>query len=190
MVFSTHKPKRHSTKKEANSFWDSKRVALCALFVSAGLLLSFIEIPLIPAAPFLKYDLSGVIALVAGLAFGPATGAVVAVLPWCAHLFIEPIGAFIAMVTTLGTTLCASVIYGAKKTRGQAALALIFSGILQIALAVLLNLCLTPLYAGVTFEAVLLMIVPVLLPFNAIKAVANGVITFLIYKPMSKAIGD
>lgn len=189
MVLSSHKPKRHSTKQGAQSFWDSKRVALCALFCAAALLLSFIEIPLIPAAPFLKYDPSGPVALVAGLAFGPGTGVVVAFLPWLAHVFIEPVGAFISMVTMVSVTFLTSCLYAMRKTRAQAAVALLIGGVAQIAIALLLNLWLTPLYTGVPFDAVVMMIVPFLLPFNVIKALANALITFFIYKPLSRAIG-
>ncbi len=186
---SNRKPKRHSTKEGASSFWDSKRISLCALFVAAALLLSFIEIPILPAAPFLKYDLSGVVALIAGLAFGQATGAVVAVLPWCAHLFVEPIGAIIALLTNVVTVLVAASIYALRRTRAGAVVALIVASIVQIGLAILLNLCLTPLYTGLTFEVVLGLVVPILLPFNLIKATLNALITLVLYKPLSKAIG-
>ena len=39
---------------------------------------------------------------------------------------------------------------------------------------------------GVPREAVLAMIVPVILPFNILKGVINGIITFIIYKPISR----
>lgn len=166
------------------------RVSLCALFCGAALLLSFIEIPLIPAAPFLKYDPSTIMALVAGLAFGPATGAVVAVLPWCVHLFIEPVGAFIALLTALCVTLATAWLYALRRTKVQGVFALIVGAIVQVALALLLNLWLTPLYTGISFEAVCALIVPFLLPFNVVKAALNASVTFIVYKPLSRVIGQ
>lgn len=166
------------------------RVSLCALFCGAALLLSFVEIPLIPAAPFLKYDPSTIMALVAGLAFGPATGAVVAVLPWCVHLFIEPIGAFIALVTALCVTLVTAQLYTQRRTKAQCVFALVAGAVVQIVLALLLNLWLTPLYTGISFDAVCALILPFLLPFNVVKAVINASITFIIYKPLSRLIGQ
>lgn len=190
MSLSNQKPKKHSTREGVISFWDSKRISLCALFVAGGLLLSFVEIPILPAVPFLKYDLSCVVALIAAFSFGPATGAVVAVLPWCMHLFVEPIGAFIALFTNLVTTLVASSIYTLHRTRPVAIMALIVASVFQIAIALLLNLCLTPLYTGLSFEVVLGLVLPFLLPFNLIKAVLNALFTGVLYKPFSKAIGS
>ncbi len=166
------------------------RVSLCALFCAAALLLSFVEIPLIPAAPFLKYDPSTIMALVAGLAFGPATGAVVAVLPWCVHLFIEPVGAFIAMITALCVTLVTAWLYALHRTKVQGVLALVVGGFVQVVLALLLNLWLTPLYTGISFEAVCALVLPFLLPFNVVKAILNASVTFIMYKPLSRLIGQ
>ena len=61
---------------------DSKRIALTALFTAASLMASFIQIPIFPAAPWLMYDPSGIICLIAGMAFGPKLGCAVAVISW------------------------------------------------------------------------------------------------------------
>ena len=50
------------------------------------------------------------------------------------------------------------------------------------------NLLITPIYAGVDVDAVMAMIVPILLPFNAIKAGLNAVFTLVVYKSISNLI--
>ena len=42
--------------------WSTRKLVLLALFTALSLILSFIEAPIFPAAPFLKYDPSAVIA--------------------------------------------------------------------------------------------------------------------------------
>jgi riboflavin transporter FmnP len=58
-----------------------------ALFIAIGVILSFIEFPLIPGIEFLKYDASAVPALLVGFSFGPAAGCIVGILVAVIHAF-------------------------------------------------------------------------------------------------------
>ncbi len=53
----------------------------------------------------------------------------------------------------------------------------------MVALMLVLNYFLTPLYMGVSQADVAALILPVLLPFNLIKAGANGVLIAALYAP-------
>ena len=55
-------------------------------------------------------------------------------------------------------------------------------------MAIIGNLLVTPIYADMTVEQVAAMIVPALLPFNLAKLAVHGVVTFLIYKPISNLL--
>ena len=50
------------------------------------------------------------------------------------------------------------------------------------------NIIVTPFYAHMTTAQVVALIVPALLPFNALKFTIHGVVTFLIYKPISNLL--
>lgn len=52
----------------------------------------------------------------------------------------------------------------------------------------LCNLILTPIYMGTPVEAVLSMLVPVIIPFNLLKAGINGIITYFVYKPIQNLV--
>jgi riboflavin transporter FmnP len=67
--------------------WSTRQLATMALFVAIGVILSFIEFPLIPVADFLKYDASAVAALLSGFAYGPVAGCIVGVLIALIHAF-------------------------------------------------------------------------------------------------------
>ena len=60
--------------------------------------------------------------------------------------------------------------------------------VVAIALAIVGNLIITPLYAHISVEQVAALIVPALLPFNVIKLAIHCVVTMLVYKPVSKLL--
>ena len=189
MATSSTRHDTHSTT--AGGGWSTKRIAVTALFCAvAAICTLFIEFPILPGVPFLKYDPSAIAALVAGFAFGPATGAVVSVLPYLVHLATESgiYGTFMAIVATLTLVLPASLVYQRNTTMRGAITGLVVGGVICLVCCILANIVVTPIYMGAQREAVIAMIVPTLLPFNVLKIVLNCVITILVYKPISKAL--
>ena len=125
MATSTHATHdTHSTP--AGSGWSPRRIAGTALFCALSLITSFIEIPIFPPAPWLEYDPSCVVALVAGLAFGPATGTIVVVLSWLVHLVFQfsPWGVLMAIAANVSLVVPCSLI--ARKVSGRRGLGLVF----------------------------------------------------------------
>lgn len=183
------RPNAHSTGS-SDGAWSTKRIATCALLVALSLVASFIELPIFPPAPWLKYDPSGVVCLVAGMAFGAGTGVLVSVLSWIPHLLMDPLGGLMGILCTVALTTPASVIYARRHTRVGAIAGMAAGAILTLFAAIALNLVITPLYAGVTTQQVLAMVVPILAPFNLIKALINCVVTRIVYKPVSTLIGE
>ena len=55
-------------------------------------------------------------------------------------------------------------------------------------MAIVGNLLVTPAWLGVPLQAVIDMIVPILTPFNLIKAVLNAVLTLVVYKSISNLV--
>lgn len=189
MATSSTRHDTHSTT--AGGGWSTKRIAVTALFCAvAAICTLFIEFPILPGVTFLKYDPSAIAALVAGFAFGPATGAIVSVLPYLVHLATESgiYGTFMAIVATLTLVLPASLVYQRNTTMRGAITGLVVGGVICLVCCILANIVVTPIYMGAPREAVIAMIVPTLLPFNVLKIVLNCVITILVYKPISKAL--
>ncbi|KFI72495.1 putative membrane protein [Bifidobacterium minimum] len=141
-----------------------------------------------PAAPWLKYDPSGIVCLIAGFIFGPSAAAIVSVLGFAPHLLTNPWGTVMAVAVALALSVPASLIYRRMHTRKGAALALVVGSVAALAVAILGNLLITPIYAKMSVAAVAAMIVPVLLPFNVLKFALHSVVTFLIYKPVSNLV--
>ena len=185
---------RHDTHATtASGGWSTKRIATTALFCAvAAIATLFIEFPILPGVTFLKYDPSAIVALVAGFAFGPGTGAVVSILPYLVHLATQSgiYGAFMAIVATLSLVLPAALVYQRNTSFKGALVGMAIGAIVCLAVTIAANIIVTPLYMGAPRETVIGMIVPVLLPFNALKIAINCVATALVYKPLSKALQD
>lgn len=157
-----------------NNAIDSKKIALTALFTAASLVLSFVQIPLFPAAPWLMYDPSGIACLIAAMAFGPKVGAAVAIVSWLPRVFLDPFGAPMGMLSTCAFIIPAALIYRSRNRSRSSALAGMLAGAaLSIALSCAMNLVVTPLYTAISVEQVAGMIIPILLPFNFLKMVVN-----------------
>ena len=65
---------------------------------------------------------------------------------------------------------------------------MVLGGVVSLALCIICNIVVTPLYTAVSTEAVIGMIVPILVPFNLMKIVLNCVLCALVMKPMAKVL--
>jgi riboflavin transporter FmnP len=161
-----------------------------AIFVALGTILSFIEFPLLPGTDFLKFDASAVAALIGGFSYGPAAGSLIGILiAWIHGLFSGNLwGALMNSVVVLAFVLPAAFVYKRQRSTVAAVVGLIISCVCMVIVAILMNLLVTPLYMGVPTEAVISMIVPILLPFNILKALINAVLAFVLERSLRKLL--
>jgi len=152
-------------------------------------LVLLVRIPF-PPAPFLTYDPADVPIFIAAFAFGPLAGlSITAVVSFIQAFALGGdgiIGFFMHVAATGTFVLVAGLIYKKHKTKKVAIIALICGTIVMTASMIAWNLVITPIYLGVPREAVIGMILPILLPFNLLKAGINSVITLLTYKAIAK----
>lgn len=180
----------HST--HAASGWDTRRIAVTALLCAmAAICTLLLEFPILPGVTWLKYDPSGIVALIAGFAFGPATGAVVSVIPYLVHVATASgvYGMIMAVLATFSLVMPASLIYQRNRTMRGAVLGLVVGGVVCLAACIVGNLIVTPFYTGMPLDAVVALIVPALLPFNLIKIIVNCAVFALVMRPAFKAMG-
>ena len=184
---SNHATGTHSTGVADHGRWSTRRIAIYALFVALAMA-SLIELPIFPAAPWLKYDPSGIVCLIAGFDFGPYAAAIVSILGFLPHVFTSPWGALMGMLVALAISVPAALVYRRKRTRNGAMAGMALGMAIALVVALVSNLLVTPLYAHMTVAQVAAMIVPILLPFNLLKFAIHAVVTFLIYKPVTALI--
>lgn len=178
----------HSTGVSDDGRWSTRRIAVYALFVALAMALSFVELPLIPGLAWLKYDPSGIVCLIAGFAYGPSAAAIVSVLGFTPHLFTNPWGSLMAVLVALALSVPAAYIYQRLRSRKGALIGILVGSVLALLAAIVGNLVITPIYAHMTIAQVAALIVPALLPFNVVKFALHGIITFVIYKPISNML--
>lgn len=170
--------------------WDTRQLVTMALMCAIGVLLSFVEFPLLPGVTWLKYDASAMPAMVCGFAFGPAAGLAVGYVGAIIHgiLMADFSGAIMNILVVTGFILPAALVYRRSRTFKSGVIGLVLSAITATVMAILGNLVITPMWLGVPLDAVVAMILPILTPFNLIKAGINAVLTLIVYKSISNLI--
>ena len=162
---------------------------LCAVSVVFMLLVRF---PLIPAAPYMEYTPADIPILIASFLYGPLYGlAAAAVVSIIQGITVSAASGIIGMVMNFATSsaMCvvAGLFYQRRRTLRNAVLGLVFGGIATILTALPLNVLLTPLFMPfLSMRDVAALLVPVILPFNAVKVVINGTVTMFVYKTVSR----
>jgi riboflavin transporter FmnP len=157
------------------------------------ILVYLIHFPIFPSATFLEYDMADVPILVATFMFGPWWGLLltltVSVLQW---LLVSPqsgwVGAAMHFFATGSYVLIAGSVYMRRRTIKGAILGMALGAIAQVAMMLPLNLIFTVHFYGMPKEAVEGMLLPAIIPFNAIKVGANSILTLLLYKRTAKLL--
>ena len=189
MAASNASTEKSGVNKAKRSHWSVRELVTLAIFSALGMALSFIQIPIFPPAPWLQYDPSGIVTLTVALMYGPAAGIMVQLVSWIPKLIMSPLGSLLTFVAMIGAVLVVGCIYKKFHNLKGAIVAIVVGSVVFTALAIAMNFVITPIYTpGVTVEAVASMVVPILLPFNIIKCVINGVVTGLLYKPVSNLV--
>ena len=164
---------------------------LAVLVAMSVLLVYLIHFPIMPAAPFLEYDPADIPILVGTFLFGPGAGLIITAVACIVQgLTVSAssgiIGIMMHFFATGSYVIVAGLIYVKHHTKGGAVAALIAGTLTMTAVMVAWNLVMTPIFMGTPRAAVAAMIVPVIIPFNLIKAALNGAITCVVYKSISR----
>ena len=159
---------------------------LCALSYVSVLVFSPIKVQ------FLSFEIKDSILAIGAFLYGP----------WAALLSVVLV-AFLELVTISQTGwigllmnvlssaffVCpAALMYRRRRSMSGAVIGLALGTVCTTGAMVLWNWLVTPLYMEVPREAVEQMLIPLFLPFNALKATINAVLTVLLYKSVVTAL--
>lgn len=160
---------------------------LAALAVAADL---FLRLPNIGG--FLTYEPKDVILTIGGFIFGPIAGIVMSLIVCLIEMvtvsttgLIGFLMNFLASGVFVGVS---TVIYSRKKTLSRAIIGLAAGSLSMLVIMLLWNYIMTPIFMGVPREAVLEMFVPLLIPFNLLKAGLNSALILFLYKGVVTAL--
>ena len=141
---------------------------------------------------FLSFDAKDAVITIASFIYGPvaavAMSFVTAFLEFISFGGTGPYGALMDFVSTFSFTFTASIIYKYRRNLSGALISLGTASVVYVAVMMVANLLITPLYMGVDVSQVKALIPTMLLPFNIAKALMNSSIAMLLYKPVSKLV--
>ena len=157
------------------------------------ILVYLIHFPIFPAASFLEYDPADIPIFICTFLYGPLSGFILTVIVSFIQGFTVSaqsgiIGVMMHIFATGFFTIVAGNIYKRNRSKKTAVKALIVGSIVMVIMMCVWNIVFTPLFMGTPRDAVLKMIVPIIIPFNIIKAGVNSFVTFLIYKKIANHI--
>ena len=160
--------------------------------ISVILIISPLRFPF-PLAPFLEYDAGDIPILMGGFIFGPVAGIVLSVITSVVQALTVSsssgwIGCAMHIFAASALVGSSSAIYSRNKTTKGLILAAAVGTLAMTAVMIPLNLIFYPLFTGTPVNAVIELIVPVLLPFNLMKAGINSVVFLLIFKSSGKLL--
>ncbi len=164
-------------------------VLLAMLAAVAYMLVTLIRIPVVL---FLSYEPKDVIITVGGFLLGPMASflisLVVALVEMVTISSTGPIGCLMNLLSSATFACTAAFVYKRKRSMSSAILGLTAGSLGMIAIMLLWNWLITPLYMGVPRAQISTMLIPVFLPFNSLKAGFNSALTLMLYKPLVLAL--
>lgn len=178
-----------------------KKLSIMAMLVALSIaLVTLVHFPIFAPIVFMEYDPADIPILIGTFAYGPLAGVLLTIvvsviqgLTVSAQSGIMGIVMHIFATSTL--VLVAGLIYKYRHTRGGAVLALVCGALAMTAAMLVFNHFITPYFitpdvsdtaAVAAYRAYVdTLLFPFIAPFNLIKAGANSIITFLVYKVIS-----
>lgn len=169
-----------------------KLTTMAILSALAVVLVAVIHFPIFPAVAFLEYDPADIPILICGFAFGPLAGiAVTVIVSLIQGLTVSAAsgvyGIIMHIIATSAFVLTSSLVYKKHKTKKSAAIAIVLGVLAMTVVMFPANLFITPAFMGMP-RAAMWGFMPYILLFNLVKAGINGIITFFIYKSISKVL--
>lgn len=188
-------------------------IAKTAMFTALAFLFHLIRIPMpVLFAPWLELHISDIPALIGGFALGPVAGCVITSLRVLLKLLFQGtssgfVGDVGDLIIGISLVLPASLIYRFNKNKKGALLGIIVGSVLSVLSAMLVNrFMLIPFYSNVMGFSKLVELLSAIfsnvnesnfyayyiwlsvLPFNVLRCVCVGLVTFLVYKRVSKIL--
>lgn len=169
---------------------DVKQLVLLAVLAALAYIAVFLI--RIPAVAFLKYEPKDVIIVMGGFILGPLASLIIAGVTALVEMVTISDTGFVGAIMNLLSSACyactAALIYKHRRTLWGAIGGLALGSVAMVAVMLLWNWLITPLYMGVDRQTVEGMLLPMFLPFNALKALLNSALVLCLYKPLITAL--
>lgn len=190
-----------------------KKMAVVAIFGSLAFVLMFFSFSIPILSPFAEIDFSAVLELMGGFLLGPVGGIEIIVLKLVLKLLFKGTSSMFTgeiqnLILEIAFVVPASLFYKKYMTKKGAVLGLVIGGVISIITAIFTNIfIILPFYMelyGMDWNAIISMfsninplinsiptiIIFSIVPFNIISRVLTSLITFVLYKRVSKLVKE
>ena len=171
---------------------DTKMLATLGMLTALAYVVMLLSKMLPSVNGFLDFDFKDVVICIGGFVYGPLPALLmIVVVCFIEMLTISTtgiIGCIMNIVATAAFCCPACWLYKRDHTMRGAVVGLVTGVVLLVAVMLAWNYFLTPIYQGMPRAAVAEMLLPVFLPFNAVKGGLNMTATLLLYKPIVSAL--
>lgn len=137
---------------------------------------------------FLTFDAKDAVITVASFIYGPVAAVIMSFITAFLEMITVgntgPYGALMDFISTASFTVTASLIYKYRRKLSGAIISLGSAAVVYVAVMMIANLFITPLYMGVSVVQVKALLPKMILPFNVAKALMNSALVMLVYKPV------
>lgn len=193
------------------SFFTANNIAVIGILTAISFILyAFVKFPLPIFPSFLDIQISDLPALLGGFALGPVAGSMIIIVKCCLKMLMTTtacVGELGDIIIGLSFVIPASLMYHANKCKRNAIAGLLVGSLTAVIMSLFSNwLILIPfyvnaygmdaiigmvssLYEGVTADTFMNYYLPLaVIPFNILRCSICAVLTYLTYKPLSKAL--
>jgi len=165
---------------------------LSALAYLLALIFHFLPIPpMVPAAPFLKFEPKDVVIVITGFMYGPLVVLPMALIVGLLEMPLSATwlyGLIMNVASTCAFAYPAAFIYKEIRTIKGAAIGLTSGVIITTGIMIPLNYLITPFFMGVPRHVVVAILVTGIGIFNFVKYALVAAITMQLYVPLKKAL--
>lgn len=167
--------------------YQTKTMVAIGFLAALSTVLMWFQVPLLPAAPFLEYDLSDVPVLMGAFSLGPVAGCLISIVKAFVFLLTKGksgiIGAFMNLVSTVSLVFVASYIYKKfKKSFTGSVIGYVLGTITMTMLMVLTNMYIALPIWGIPVEQIKPLVISAIIPFNLLRGLISCIITAVLYK--------
>lgn len=162
---------------------------LAMLGALAVVLMAFVRIPLIPAAPFLEYDMADAPILIAAFLFGTGPSLLILFIVSVIQAFLFGgngwVGLLMHFIASGALVVSVGGLYMRRHRFSDAVIGMVIGTVAMTAVMVPMNYIFTVHFFGTPKAVVDAMMLPGIIPFNLIKAGLNSIIGGVAFKALT-----
>lgn len=170
-----------------------QRLTRIGVLSALALLFMFLEVRTFIFPDFLKYDPSEIPALLGTFSLGPLAGVLIEAIK-CILYFLSPknasswVGPLANFIAGGSYVFFAGLVYRGRRTRSGAILGLVVGSVAMVIATALANYFVLLGAWGIPAANRWPLILTAMVPFNLLKAVVSGLLTFVIYKKVRTSL--